>query len=196
MPKNPEVDDYIANSAEFAQPILLKLRDLIHQTHPEITETVKWGMPNFEYKGLLFNMAAFKQHCSFGFWKQKLIKGLESGGEGMGSFGKIKSFSDLPADDILLMYFKEAIDLNEKGVKVPKEVKAKKELVVPEELEEALKNEPNALEVFKNFAYSHKKEYIEWITEAKREASKLKRIEQTITWLLEGKRRNWKYENC
>ena len=196
MPRNPEVDEYIANSAEFAQPILLKLRELVHESHPEISETVKWRMPNFEYKGLLFNMAAFKQHCSFGFWKQKLIKGLEEGSEGLGSFGKIKSLEDLPSDEEILMYLKEAVLLNEKGIKVPKEAKVKKELVIPSELMEAFKKRPRAYEVFENFSYSHRKEYIEWVDEAKREATKIKRVEQTITWLLEGKRRNWKYENC
>ncbi len=88
MSKNAEIDEYIANSAEFAQPILVKLRALVHQVHPDIEETIKWGMPNFGYKGLLFNMAAFKAHCSFGFWKQKLIKGLDSEKEGLGSFGR------------------------------------------------------------------------------------------------------------
>lgn len=196
MYRNPKIDDYIANSADFAQPILTKLRALVHQTHPDIEETLKWGMPNFEYKGLLFNMAAFKQHCSFGFWKQKLIKGLDRNEEGMGSFGKIKSLKDLPNDEVILMLMKEAVLLNEHGIKIPKKEKDKREIVVPHELENALNKQPKAKEVFDNFSYSHKKEYVEWITEAKREATKSKRIEQTIMWLIEGKHRNWKYENC
>ncbi|MCB0409698.1 MAG: YdeI/OmpD-associated family protein [Flavobacteriales bacterium] len=196
MPKNPKVDEYIAKSADFAQPILSKLRALVHQAHPDIEETIKWGMPNFEYKGLLFNMAAFKQHCAFGFWKQKLIKALDESEDGMGSLGKIKSLEDLPSDEILLMLMKEAVMLNEKGIQVPKTPKAKKELLIPQELTDKLKSHPKAKEVFENFSYSHQKEYVEWITEAKREATKEKRIEQTIEWLNAGKHRNWKYENC
>ncbi len=194
--KNPKVDEYIAESANFAQPILSRLRDLVHESHPDIEESIKWGMPNFEYKGMLFNMASFKQHCSFGFWKQKLIKGLDSSVDGMGSFGKIKSLNDLPSDEIILSLMQEAIVLNEKGIMVPKSSQSKKELMVPEYLQAVLKDNPIADEVFSAFSYSHKKEYVEWITEAKRDATREKRINQMLEWLAEGKHRNWKYENC
>lgn len=196
MSKNPKVDEYIANSKEFAQPILKKLRALVHQAHPDIEETIKWGMPIFEYKGILFNMASFKQHCAFGFWKQKLIKGLDGSEDGMGSLGKLKSLDDLPSDEILLMLMKEAILLNEKGIQLPKVAPQKKELEVPQELTDALEKQPKAKDVFENFSSSHRKEYIMWIVEAKQEATKQKRIAQTIEWLNEGKKRNWKYENC
>lgn len=196
MSKNPKVDEYIANSKEFAQPILKKLRALVHQAHPDIEETIKWGMPIFEYKGILFNMASFKQHCTFGFWKQKLIKGLDGSEDGMGSLGKLKLLDDLPSDEILLMLMKEAILLNEKGIQLPKVAPQKKELEVPQELTDALEKQPKAKDVFENFSSSHRKEYIMWIVEAKQEATKQKRIAQTIEWLNEGKKRNWKYENC
>lgn len=197
MPKDPKVDAYIEKSADFAKPILIKLRELVHQSHSDIEESLKWGMPNFGYKGMLFNMAAFKAHCSFGFWKEKLIDGLGDNSMGMGSLGKIKSLDDLPKDELLLTYMKEAVLLNEKGIKLPKKTsKQKKELVVPNELLEVLNKNPKAKEVFDNFSYSHKKEYVEWISEAKRETTKEKRLNQTIEWLEEGKHRNWKYENC
>lgn len=196
MSKNPKVDEYIANSKEFAQPILKKLRALVHQAHPDIEETIKWGMPIFEYKGILFNMASFKQHCAFGFWKQKLIKGLDGSEDGMGSLGKLKSLDDLPSDEILLMLMKEAILLNEKGIQLPKVAPQKIELEVPQELTESLEKQPKAKDVFENFSPSHRKEYIMWIVEAKQEATKQKRIAQTIEWLNEDKKRNWKYENC
>ena len=196
MSDNPKVDEYITKSADFAQPILKKLRTLVHQAHPDIEETIKWGMPNFEYKGMLFNMAAFKQHCAFGFWKQKLIKGLDGSEEGMGSLGKIQSMEDLPTDDILLMLMKEAVMLNEKGIQVPKKATTKEELIIPEVLKDALAKHPQAKEVFESFSYTHQKEYIEWIVAAKREVTKQKRVAQTIEWLGQGKHRNWKYENC
>jgi len=195
MKLNPKIDDYISKSADFAKPILVKLRTLIHEANPDIEENIKWGMPSFDYKGIVCHIAAFKAHCSFGFMKYKLIKGLEENG-GMNSFGKLKSVDDLPGDDVILMYIKEAIDLNERGVKLPKSSKPKKELVVPEYLVEILSKNLKAEQVFNDFSYSHKKEYVEWIVEAKREATREKRITQMLEWLEEGKHRNWKYENC
>ena len=195
MAKNPKIDEYISNAGEFAQPILNKLRALVHQAHPDIEENIKWGMPSFDYKGIVCHMAAFKQHCSFGFMKHKLIKGLEGDG-GMNSFGKLKSLNDLPNDELLITYIKEAVLLNEQGIKLPKAKKEKQELIIPNELIEALAKHPKAKAIFDDFAYTHKKEYAEWIAEAKREATKEKRVTQTIEWLVEGKRRNWKYENC
>lgn len=196
MNKNPKVDEYIANAAAFAQPILNKVRALIHQAHPDIEENIKWGMPSFDYKGIVCHIAAFKQHCSFGFFKHKLIKGLDGDG-GMNSFGKLQSLDDLPEDELIITYIKEAVLLNEQGVKLPKTpTKKKKELIIPDELTKALLKNPKAATVFDNFSYTHKKEYAEWIAEAKRETTKEKRIAQTIEWLIEGKHRNWKYENC
>ena len=148
MNKNPEIDKYIAKSADFAQPILVKLRKLVHLAHPEIEESIKWGMPYFEYKGLLFGMAAFKQHCSFGFWKQDLIKGIEVKSEGMGAFGKIKSNDDLPSDEVILKLMKEAIILNENGINVPKPIVNKQKLAVPDYLKELFNKNPNAKVVF------------------------------------------------
>ncbi len=196
MSKNPKVDEYIANSKEFAQPILKKLRALVHHAHPDIEEKIKWGMPSFEYKGMLFGMSSFKNHCAFGFWKQKLIKGLDGSEDGMGSLGKLKSLEDLPSDEILLMLMKEAVLLNEKGIQLPKVTQKSQEMEVPNSLLEALEKQPKAKDVFENFSPSHRKEYIMWIVEAKQEATKQKRIAQTIEWLNEGKKRNWKYENC
>jgi len=189
METNPKIDEYISKSPDFAKPILQKLRNLVYQAHPEIKESIKWGMPNFEYKGLLVNMAAFKNHCSFGFWKSKLIAGLINNNEGMGNFGKIKSLADLPSDKILIKHLKTAISLNEKGIDIPKMQKQKEELIVPENLTLALNKNSKAKQVFK-------KEYIDWIIEAKRDETKIKRIKKTLEWLSEGKHRNWKYDNC
>lgn len=195
MNTHPKVDEYIANSAEFARPILSKLRMLVHSAHPDITESIKWGMPSFDYKGIVCHLAAFKNHCSFGFMKYKLIKGLVGDG-GMNSFGKFTSLEDLPRDELIITYVKEAVLLNEKGIQLAKQPKEKKELIVPEELKVALAKHPKAHDVFTNFAYTHQKEYIEWINEAKQEITKQKRVNQTIEWLLEGKHRNWKYKKC
>ncbi|PYS89228.1 MAG: hypothetical protein DMF62_07705 [Acidobacteria bacterium] len=193
------IDAYIEKSAEFAQPVMIYLRELVHKACPEATETLKWSMPSFEYKGLLCGFAAFKQHCTFGFWKQSLLEtdAFPKNRTAMGSFGRITSLKDLPSDKVMIGLIHQAMELNEKGIKVPKKPAApKKDLVIPDVLKKALSKNKAAKTTFEKFPYSCKKEYIEWITEAKTEPTRDKRLASTIEWLSEGKRRNWKYENC
>lgn len=193
------IDAYIAKAAPFAQPILEHLRALVHKAVPQATETVKWGMPFFEHEGPLCNMAAFKQHCAFGFWKASLLKdthGLLQQMEksAMGHLGQIRGLEDLPADKVLVAYLKEAAALNEQGVKAPaKAAKAKEELEVPDYLRKALAKNKAAAKTFEAFSYSNKKEYLEWLTEAKTEETRIKRLDTAIEWMAEGKPRNWKY---
>ena len=201
--KDPRVDACIAKSAAFAQPILKHIRKLVHFGCPEVEETIKWQFPSFMYKGMLCGMAAFKNHCTFGFWKHELIFGKEklaANGEerGMGQFGRITSLSDLPKDAVLLGYIKEAVRLNDEGIKVPSRAKPKKKapLVVPDYFMKELKKNKQALAVFEGFSYSHKKEYTEWIAEAKAEDTRKRRLATAIQWMTEGKARNWKYMNC
>ena len=193
------IDAYIEKSADFAQPIMIHLRGLIHKACPQVSETVKWGMPSFEYKGILCGLAAFKQHCTFMFWKQSLMEtdAFPKNKTAMGSFGRITSLKDLPSDKVMIGLIHQAVELNEKGVKVPKKpATTKKDLVIPNELTKVLSKNQKAKTVFDNFSYSQKKEYVEWITEAKTEPTRNKRLATTVEWLSEGKRRNWKYENC
>ena len=195
--KDPRIDKYIANAAGFARPILSHIRELVHKGCPDVTENMKWSSPFFEYKGVLCSMAAFKEHCAFGFWRRDLK--IESNISAMGDFGRLTSVNDLPSDKVLLGYIRQAAKLNESGVKPPprvREAKDKKDLVVPKVLLDALKKNPKAAKTFENFSYSHKKEYAEWIAEAKREETQQKRLAQAIEWLAEGKSRNWKYQNC
>ena len=199
MPKkDPRIDAYIAKSADFAKPILTHLRKLIHTACPEVVESIKWGMPAFDYKGPLCGLAAFKQHCSFGFWKGKLLFSSEQAeGVGMGHFGRLTKVSDLPADRVLLGIIKKAAKLNEDGVKVTtSRPKTKRELVVPDYFNAALAKNKKARSTFENFSYSHKKEYVEWITEAKREETRANRLATAMQWLAKGKPRHWKYMNC
>jgi uncharacterized protein YdeI (YjbR/CyaY-like superfamily) len=197
--KDLRVDAYIANAAEFAKPILAHIRKLVHAACPHVVETMKWSFPHFDYKGTLCNMAAFKQHCALGFWKSELIFGTTAAeNEAMGHFGRITSLADLPKDKVLLGYIKKATELNEAGIKKPAPVrsKVKKELVVPDYFMAALRKNKKALTAFENFSYSHRKEYVEWIVEAKREETRAKRIVTTLEWLAKGKSRHWKYERC
>jgi uncharacterized protein YdeI (YjbR/CyaY-like superfamily) len=201
--KDPRVDACIANAANFAKPILRHIRKLVHTACPEVEETIKWQFPTFMYKGMLCGMAAFKNHCTFGFWKHELLFGRDGSAKradegGMGQFGRLTQLSDLPKDAVLLRYIKEAMRLNEEGVKVPlrSKPKVKKPLVVPAFFRAALKRNKKALVTFEGFSYSHKKEYVEWLTEAKTEETCNRRLATTLEWLAQGKARNWKYANC
>lgn len=196
------MDAYIAKSADFAKPILNHMRELVHKVCPDVEEKMKWSMPHFDYKGeMMCGMAAFKQHASFGFWKAALMKDpvlIESAKTevAMGHLGKITSLKDLPSDKKLTAWIKEAMALNDKGIKLPAKTKTaeKKELVVPDYFVKALAKNKKAQKVWDAFAYSHKKEYLQWITEAKTEATRESRMATTLDWVSEGKGRNWKYE--
>ena len=197
--KDSRVDAYIHKSAPFAQPILKHLREIVHKACPDVEESIKWSFPNFNYKGIFCSMAAFKEHCSFGFWKASLMKDAEKMKDNqenaMGHAGKIKSLKDLPSDKILMSWVKEAAKLNDDGIKLPPRKKTVKlAIVVPQYFTEALKKNKNAFEIFSSSSPSHKREYLEWITEAKTEATRNRRTQTAIEWISEGKGRNWKYE--
>lgn len=197
--KDPRIDTYITKSADFAKPVLTHLRYLVHEVCPDIEETIKWGFPHFDYKGTVCSMAAFKQHCAFGFWKSSLMSDKyllfqKEEKTAMGQLGQIKSITDLPAG-ILKAYLQEAYGLNENNIKMPSKNKTvrTKELEIPSYFIHALSSDKKASEVFQKFSYSHKKEYIEWLTEAKTEETRTKRMATTLEWLAEGKSRMWKY---
>lgn len=196
--RDPRIDAYIAKSAEFARPILEHLRALVHEGCPEVEETLKWSMPAFLHGGaILCSMAAFKQHASFGFWRHAEVVGGEAA-EGMGSFGKLTSLRDLPPKRQLLAYVKKAAALNASGAAKPRTPKAAPKPMpeIPDDFAAALRASPEARRVFDAFAPSHRREYLEWILEAKRPETRAKRIAQAVEQMVEGKSRNWKYERC
>ena len=191
--RDPRIDAYIAKSAEFAQPILTHLREIVHSACPECQETLKWGSPHFMYKGMLCGMAAFKAHCAFGFWKGSLV--VPGSREAMGQFGRIAKVGDLPKDKVLLGYVKKAVKLNDEGIKVkrvPKQPKA--EIAMPADLAAALKKNAKARSTFDGFSPSHKREYLAWITGAKAEATRERRLGTAIEYMSAGKSLNWKYQ--
>jgi uncharacterized protein YdeI (YjbR/CyaY-like superfamily) len=200
---NPKVDAYIAKAAPFAQPVLEHLRELVHTACPDVEEAIKWSMPFFVYKGqILGNMAAFKAHCSFGLWGGEVTAMMRKDGvlsdDGMGKLGKISSVKELPKDRDFMGYVREAAAFIEDGGKTmqrkPKE--AKPEAEVPAELAAALKKNKSAAKVFAEFSPGCRREYVDWIAEAKRAETKEKRVAQAVEWIAEGKQRNWKYQNC
>jgi uncharacterized protein YdeI (YjbR/CyaY-like superfamily) len=196
--RDPRVDAYIAKSPSFARPILHYLRDTVHTACPEVEETMKWSRPHFLYKGMLCGTSAFKKHCAFGFWKGSLIVGenANKNDEAMGQFGRITSLADLPPQKQIIAYIQAAMKLNEQGVKSPARVnrKPRKALSTPSDLVSALKKNKAAKATFDNFSPTHRRDYIEWITEAKTDATRQRRLATAIEWLAEGKSRNWKYE--
>ena len=193
--RDPRVDAYIEKSAAFARPILKHLRKVVHAACPEAEETMKWSFPHFDYRGeMMCSMASFKGHCAFGFWKGSLVLGDKAMDGTMGHLGRITAIEDLPAEKTLISYVKKAAKLNDEGVKAERSPRrAKSPVEVPEDLTKALKRNKKALTAFEAFPPSHKREYVEWIVEAKGEDTRKRRLESAVEWIAEGKSRNWKY---
>ena len=198
--KDPRVDAYIAQSPDFAQPILKHLREVIHEGCPDVVETIKWSSPTFDHHGIMVGFTAFKQHCVLGFWKAPLLKldgkpvskEMESGA---GQFGKLTSIKDLPARSKLLKLVKDAAQLNESGATIPRTPRSapKPPVQVPPDLRKALHTNAKARAAFDAFSPSHKREYVEWIVEAKTPGTRQRRLDTALEWMSEGKPRNWKY---
>lgn len=201
--KDNRVDAYIEKAQPFAKPILRHLRELVHKACPDVEETIKWSFASFDYKGPFCSMAAFKEHAVFGFWKYSLMndpKGylgerFNKGGEAMGNLGRITRMKDLPPDKVIVDLIKQAKKLNDDDIKLPPRKKTeKKELVTPDYFTKALAKNKKALQGFEIFSPSHKREYVEWITDAKTEETRNRRMNTAIEWIAEGKGRNWKYQ--
>lgn len=196
--KDPRIDAYIAKAQPFAQPILKHLRKTVHAACPAVQETMKWSFPHFDYKGMMCGMAAFKSYVTFGFWKGELLQnaGLPKvEEEAMGNFGRITSVKDLPPARTMAKLVKAAAELNDKGIKVKRApTKPKGPVRVPEYFVEALRHHKLARTNFDAFSPSKQRDYVEWLTEAKTEATREKRMATAIEWIAEGKARNWRYE--
>jgi uncharacterized protein YdeI (YjbR/CyaY-like superfamily) len=203
--KNPAVDAYIAKSPEFARPILTRLRAAMHKGCPEIEETMKWSVPHFEKDGIVASMAAFKQHVAYGFWSKKLVEERlgkdaaklfpKDAERGMGG-RKVRSLDELPPDSLILRAVKIAVSLNEEGIRPTRELTKKPPVKPPPYLVAALKKNSKARQTFERFTPSQQREYVDWLVEAKQEATREKRLATAIEWLAEGKQRHWKYQNC
>jgi uncharacterized protein YdeI (YjbR/CyaY-like superfamily) len=202
----PAVDKYIASTPAYAQPILTHLRELIHKTLPEVEEAIKWGHPFFMYRGLMLaNMAAFKQHCSLGLWGSDVAEKLRSDDvydrAAMGVLGKLTSVKDLPSGRDLMNYFRTAAAAIDSGARTknysrPKPAASKPPPEMPSALSAALRKNKVAASQFAAMPAGAQREYSEWIAEAKRDETRDKRVATAVEWIAEGKRRNWKYENC
>ena len=199
--RNPKVDAYIEKAKPFAQPILERLRDLMHKACPNVEEAIKWSQPFFVYKGtILGNMSGFKEHCHFGFWDKGMAEEVRNSGQG--PLRRVTSVRDLPSDKQMLGWIRQAasnIDHGEYQSPIvarnkAKSKTAKRELEIPADFAAALKKNKDASAAFAAFSPSCRREYIEWIVEAKREETRAKRIATAVEWIREGKQRNWKYQ--
>jgi len=195
--KDSRVDAYIKKAPDWQQPILNHIRDVVHEACPTVEETMKWSSPSFQYKGMMCGMNAFKERVMFAFWKGTLVfEEYDNMSDAMRHFGNLKKVSDLPSKKELTGYIRKAMALNDNGVKMPSKPRTAKAklLRMPSDLAAALKKNKKAQKTFEAFSPSHKNEYVEWITEAKQEATRTKRIQTALGWLAEGKSRNWKYQ--
>jgi uncharacterized protein YdeI (YjbR/CyaY-like superfamily) len=196
--RDRRVDAYITRSADFAQPILAYLRAVVHEGCPDADEAIKWGMPFFVRGGALFCfMASFKQHAAFGFRGGERLVGAGIVTEkAMGQFGRLTGLADLPPRKTLLRYVKRAAALGEPGAKPAPRTKIAKvnTIAVPADLRAALAKSAKARKTFEAFPPSHRREYVGWITGAKRDETRQRRLATAIAWMAEGKSQNWRYE--
>ena len=195
--KDPRVDAYIAAAADFARPVLVRVRRLVHRACPGVEETIKWGFPHFDYKGVLCGIAAFREHCALGFWKGKLIVDLDSkrSAEAMGQFGRLRSVVDLPGEERMLAMIREAARLNDEGVRVERKPRPRrKALRTPPDLASALRRNVRAKAAFGAFTPGKRRDYVEWLSEAKTDETRRRGLATAVAWIAEGKVRNWKYE--
>ena len=195
---DPRIDAYVAKQADFARPILEHLRATLHAACPQVEETIKWSMPAFYYKGRpLANVAAFKAHAAFGFWQHQLVTESPREKDAMGSFGRLTSLADLPDEATLTALIGKAMALIDSGVTPARKAAAPKaEIPMPDDLATALSGNAAARATYDAFSPSCRREYLEWVTEAKRPETRARRIGQAVEMMAEGKKRNWKYENC
>jgi uncharacterized protein YdeI (YjbR/CyaY-like superfamily) len=201
---NPQFDEYQEAASDFAKPIMAHLRKLVHKQCPEVVEEIKWGIPHFDYKGeMLCIFAAYKNHCSFSFWKESLMSDarLKANSDLKAAkrfMGKLTLLSDLPSDRELIAFIQEAMALNDKGVKLAPRQDAKPakaaEIVIPDAFAEQLSRHGRANEVFQSKSPSFRKEYVVWIADAKTDQTRQKRIDESLEWIAQGKGRFWKYE--
>ena len=200
MAKADNPDAYIAASPEFARPLLAHFRVLVHRACPNVNESIKWSHVFFESCGMLCAMASFKEHCSFGFWHKGMRAVLDENGlphkDGSGDFGPVRSRADLPSDAVLIRLIRAAVALNAAGIPSRATRRPRKALAVPADLAKAFKTHAAAARTFEIFTPSQRREYVEWITEAKRDETRAQRLMTTLKWLAEGKKRNWKYAGC
>ena len=196
MRRDPRVDSYIAKSAEFARPILTEVRGVVHETCPAVEETIKWGVPFYMYEGILLSTPAFKKHCAIVMWKGRLLG--KDAAYVTGPLRHLASASDLPPRKKLAGYVRALMALNEAGEKSPARSGPKftKPLVVPAELKRALARNAKARKAFDGFPPSHKREYADWVAQAKREDTRERRVRAAIEMIAQGKSRNWKYERA
>lgn len=194
---DPRVDAYIERSAPFARPILRHLRALVHEGCPEIRETIKWGFPHFVVDGIICSMSAFGAHCAFGFWRGKQVVSTPLARDAMGQFGRITRLADLPADRTIVALVRRAAELDAAGTKPPRPLKhPKPPIAMPAELSAALarRGQARARATWEGLAPSHRREYLEWITEAKTDPTRARRLATTLEWLAAGRTRNWRYQ--
>jgi hypothetical protein len=195
--KDARIDAYIIDSAPFARPILRRVRKLVHQACPEVVETIKWGMPFFEYQGILCFVAAFKAHCAFGVWHGKQLTKdypelVAKNEKGMGQLGRILSTKDLPPDKVIIALIKSAMKLRDAGAKTGTRSRAATSMpvTVPDYIMAGIRKNKKALATFEASGPSHKREYLAWITGAKREETRQRRLAEAVKMLAAGKSRN------
>lgn len=180
-----QISEYIESMPEWSRNICKKLRTIIHKADPQMHEDWKWG-PNFNHNGMVCGFGAFKKHVSFVFFQGAQMKDAKKilqlgGANAHNRMMHILNVKDIK-EKVLIDYIKEAVQINMNGKAVGISSPAKVEIETPADLQILLEH-TGLSEYFDMLAYTHRKEYILWITEAKKAETREKRLEKTIEML-------------
>ncbi|WNW02328.1 YdeI/OmpD-associated family protein [Tenacibaculum sp. HL-MS23] len=196
---NTKVLDYITAKNKWTQELKL-LRSVLLELSLE--ETIKWGAPVYVYKNKnIVGLSAFKNYCGLWFFQGMFLnddkKVLKNAQEEKTHAMRQWQFCALNKIDVVLVkeYVLEAIKNSENG-KEFKPIKNTKPLIIPTELQMALDDDDALRACFANFSLSKKREYANYISEAKRETTKYKRLDKITPMILKGMGLHDKYKNC
>lgn len=189
-----QIDEYIAGKEAWARPFLTKLRQLVLTANPKMEQEWKWKAPAFTHHGIVCLLWGFKAHVSLTFSDGNLLDDPnqvfdDCGGNEHNRALKLRAGDTIPEKQIVA-WVKSACEINEKGLK-PKAKQAApkaKAVTVSADFDKALKKNKAVKEFFDSLSPSCKRAYTEWVDEAKREETKLKRIAKGI----EALKAKWK----
>lgn len=185
-----EVLKYIEQMPDFAQKICKKLRSIILKADPAIREDWKWG-PNYNCNGMVCGYGGFTQHVKFTFFNGSEMKDPKHIFNHCvnNEFSRSIKYTDVLQIDekTLTSYIRESIEINKNGFK---RIVKNKTVELPEFLEKRIRKNKAAFTFFDNLSYGYKKDYVEWVTTAKREETRDERIEKLIKKCEMGKKMN------
>jgi hypothetical protein len=195
-----QINQYMAELPEWQRRMLVRLRQLIHEAAPEVEEAWRWDKPHFDNAGIMVGLCAFKEHVAVWFHKGALLKDTKKLFEATARTEEkgMRAYKLHEGDKIneaaFLDLVKQAVAVNDKGTKLREAKPTKKALVVPEDLEQVLRKDPTAWANWEAFPVGHRRAYVEWVTDARQEETRKRRIAQSLEKIREGEQQEERHQ--